>query len=195
MSFVTVVAISEIRKDKNNRNYKLLRMESRANKNIVDPATGEIIPVLARPTKTTITSYEQSYLDEAPDYLWDVEVGQKIYGTIVSREVAPYTFTGSDGNSVTVNRYKVFVEGTQMDDNFEELVARAFASAGRELAVDRSVKVRTAEAAQENTQNSAPSTSGPVTATPEEAFDAPSTEEDEKAKPAHAFSDEVEDEF
>lgn len=132
-NFVKIIAISAERKDKNNRAFKSIVIESPATREVVDKSTGEIMLVTARPKRTTINAYERSYLDDAPHYLYDKEIGDNVFGTIVTKNVTPYTIPFKDGDRM-VDRYTTFVEAAEDDEDFESMVVSTFKQAGHDVA-------------------------------------------------------------
>jgi len=131
-NFVKIISVSETRTDKNNRTYKAIKVESSNSQEVTDPVTGEIFIAVGRPKRSNVIAYEQSYLDDAPHYLYNVPVGTAVYGTIVSKTVVPYTITTPDG-AREVNRYTTFVEASQTDDGYDSIVQKAFENAGHTL--------------------------------------------------------------
>ena len=101
---LTVVKVSEERQDKNGRNYKLITFQSPQHKEVVDVTTGEITLVRMPARTSSITRYEESYLDDKMQYMYDAAVGGKIPGAIVTRKVNEYEI---DGNPVS--RYTTVV--------------------------------------------------------------------------------------
>ena len=134
--FVKVITISEEKEDRNKRIYKTITVESSAVREVTDPETGEIFMARARPKRTNINAYEQQYLDDAPHYLYDTEIGSRVFGGIVSKSVEPYTIPTSKGERV-VERYTTFVEASSDDENFEDIVAKAFENAGHTIVATR----------------------------------------------------------
>ncbi|MDC6350735.1 hypothetical protein PP178_04160 [Zeaxanthinibacter sp. PT1] len=189
-NFVTIIAVSDVKQDKNGRNYKRLRIESPSFEEVVDPITGEIGYALARPIKTTITAYEQSYLDDAPDYLWNAVAGTKVKGSIQRRTVAPYTFKSSNGDTITATKATVFVEANATDEDFDVAVAKALEASGHTL-------VESLESILAKSVNTTPEKEE----VKQEAEKEEEKEEVEEAVAAGAFSvvsddaDELEDEF
>jgi dihydroorotate dehydrogenase len=81
------------------------------------------------PARTSsITRYQESYLDDKMQYMYDAAVDEKIPGAIVTRKVNEYEI---DGNPVS--RYTTVVLGMTNDEGFEAEIARAFKSAGHDL--------------------------------------------------------------
>lgn len=125
---LTVVKLSEERQDKNGRNYKLITFQSPQHREVVDVTTGEITLVRVPARTSSITRYEESYLDDKMQYMYDAAVGEKIPGAIVTRKVNEYEI---DGNPVS--RYTTVVLGMTNDEGFEAEITRAFKSAGHDL--------------------------------------------------------------
>jgi hypothetical protein len=139
---LTVVEVSEARQDKNGRNYKLVTFQTPQHKEVVDETTGEIMLVRMPARTSSITRYEESYLDDKMQYLYDAEVGEKVPGAIVTRSVKEYEIDGRP-----VSMYSTVVLGITNEPSFDSAVKSAFKSAGHEINEDRSVTLPVAERA------------------------------------------------
>lgn len=125
---LTVVKVSEDRQDKNGRNYKVITFQSPQHKEVVDVTTGEITLVRVPARMSSITRYEESYLDDKMQYMYDAQVGEKVPGAIVTRSVNTYEIDGRP-----VSSYSTVVLGMTNDPGFEAQVRAAFKSAGHDL--------------------------------------------------------------
>lgn len=124
---LTVVKVSEDRTDKNGRNYKVVTFQSPNTIEIVDATTGELLNVRVPARRSSITRYEESYLDNQMHYMYDAVVGEKVPGQIVTREVPAYEI---DGRAVT--NYTTVVLGMTNEPAFESAIKQAFKSAGHD---------------------------------------------------------------
>lgn len=125
---LTVVKVSENRQDKNGRNYKVVTFQGPQHKEILDITTGELMTVRVPARTSSITRYEESYLDDKMQYMYDAEVGEKVPGAIVTREVPEYEINGRP-----VYSYSTVVLGMTSEPGFETQVLAAFKSAGHDL--------------------------------------------------------------
>ena len=125
---LTVVKVSDNRQDKNGRNYKLVTFQSPQHKEVVDVTTGEVMLVRMPARTSSITRYEESYLDDKMHYMFDAVEGEKVPGAIVTRAVEEYEIDGRP-----VSAYTTVVLGMTNDPSFETKVRAAFKSAGHEL--------------------------------------------------------------
>lgn len=125
---LTVVKVSEDRQDKNGRNYKLVTFQSPQHKEVVDITTGEVALVRVPARMSSITRYQESYLDDNMQYMYDAVVGEKVPGAIVTRPVAEYEIDGRP-----VYSYTTVVLGMTNEPSFESQVRAAFKSAGHEI--------------------------------------------------------------
>jgi len=125
---LTVVKVSEERTDKNGRNYKVVTFQSPNTIEIVDATTGELLNVRVPARTTSMVRYQESYLNDQMEYLYDATVGEKIPGKIVTEQVAPYEINGRE-----VNTYTTAVLGMTNDSAFDAEIVRAFRSAGHDL--------------------------------------------------------------
>jgi hypothetical protein len=140
---LTVVKVSEERQDKNGRNYKVITFQSPQHKEVVDQTTGEITLVRVPARRSSITRYEESYLDDQMHYMYDAEVGEKVPGAIVSRPVAEYEIDGRP-----VSSYSTVVLGMTNEPGFEAQVRAAFKSAGHDLEEEVSAPAERVSAVQ-----------------------------------------------
>ena len=126
---LTVVKVSEERQDKNGRNYKVITFQSPQHKEVVDQTTGEITLVRVPARRSSITRYQESYLDDQMHYMYDAEMGEKVPGAIVTRSVNEYEIDGRP-----VSTYSTVVLGMTDDSAFDAAIDAAFRSAGHNIA-------------------------------------------------------------
>ncbi len=144
------VISSEIKTDKNNREY-----------NLVGLSTPSKVNGLMMPVRTTaIIAYKENYLStdkkKVQDFGWDAKAGNKLAGDLITRACEMYEIEGvdKDGNSKITEAQSatVFVAGNTDDPGFEVLVLRAFANRGFILdGADASSEEEVAEPAGELT--------------------------------------------
>ena len=125
---LTVVKVSEERQDKNGRNYKVITFQSPQHKEVVDQTTGEITLVRVPARRSSITRYQESYLDDQMHYMYDAEVSEKVPGAIVTRSVDEYEIDGRP-----VSTYSTVVLGMTDDPAFNASIDAAFKSAGHDI--------------------------------------------------------------
>lgn len=133
---LTVVKVSEERQDKNGRNYKVITFQSPQHKEVVDQTTGEITLVRVPARRSSITRYEESYLDDQMQYMYDAEVGEKVPGAIVTRSVNEYEIDGRP-----VSTYSTVVLGMTNEPSFDAQINAAFKSAGHDLSKESTTQV------------------------------------------------------
>ena len=126
---LTVVKVSEERQDKNSRNYKVITFQSPQHKEVVDQTTGEITLVRVPARRSSITRYQESYLDDQMHYMYDAEMGEKVPGAIVTRSVNEYEIDGRP-----VSTYSTVVLGMTNESAFDAAIDAAFRSAGHDIA-------------------------------------------------------------
>jgi hypothetical protein len=133
MKSVKIIA-REVSQDKNGKNYAKLTVETSGKKRIIDEETGEQILVNLPSRSTSVLAWEKNYLDEKPDFGWNLKVGERVAGDIVTRTVVPYEIPVDGDDSRTVNTYSCFVPGdTDERASFDAAIVRAFTRAGREI--------------------------------------------------------------
>lgn len=129
MNLIKVTSVSDIRTDKNGREYKLVEFTNPDHAQVVDETTGELLLVRVQAKRATITQYKESYLNNKPDFMWDAKLGEFTMGEVVTREVAPYQIDGKE-----INTYTTVVFGDNTKPSWEIEVQKAFRSAGHPIA-------------------------------------------------------------
>ena len=131
-NFLKVTNRSEVKQDKNGRNYVTISLQG-SGVEFVQLPTGKVVSarVEVRPAIGR-NGYEQSYLNDQPDFLWSCQKGEDVAGAIVTRNVAPYEIPErikgvETGKMITVTSYTTVVLGNTADDSFETKVAQTFA--------------------------------------------------------------------
>lgn len=127
-SLLTVVKVSEVLLDKNDKEYKKISVQTSSEKEIVDDSTGEVIKMRVAPRESSFTAYKESYLPgNKMQFGWDFKIGAKVAGDIVKKKVEAYTIQKEDG-SITepLHIASVIVLGEDIADNWENLVQAAF---------------------------------------------------------------------
>ena len=139
MKTMTVVAVSEVKTDKNDRSYKTVALRNQTKVNVVDPETGEIFTAHVPAKTAKINAYEESYLDGTPSFLYDLEEGAKVLGKIVTREVEEYEIVNEKG-ARAVRSYSTPVFGNSDQPDWDLNITKAFRSAGHPLPGDVKVE-------------------------------------------------------
>lgn len=100
-----VIAVSEVRQDKNGRNYKVLRLEGLSE--TMENHGGIAVRVKTRGKQVSMTQWEQSYLDDRPSPFYDAKVGEHIAVEIhQATGLVPYEITNaSTGEMREVDSY------------------------------------------------------------------------------------------
>lgn len=125
---------TEVRADKRGNSYKNVKFQT-PNKISVTNEFGEKEIILVPAKISSFNAYEESYLNQKPQYGWDAEVGMTIIGSLVTKEVKPYEIDGREVTSSTV-----FIPGVEEDKLTPSIIAQAFKSKNLTL-VDTSVTV------------------------------------------------------
>lgn len=134
------VKSTEIRTDKNNRQYNYVVLSGQEQESFVLP-TGKVITAIKPVTSSAVIGYEENYLGNQ-DFAWNLKAGQTVFGAVVTRTVPAYDITGQDGVIRTVNTYKTIVFGDTRDTAaFEAEVRRVFKSAGHNLDYAEAVQI------------------------------------------------------
>lgn len=100
-----VIDVSDIREDKNGREYRLLRLQGLT---LTKEVHGGIeVTVKAPGRKVSMTQYKESYLDNNPDAFWDSKVGDHVAVEIyAAQNLESYEIVNQDtGESRDVTSY------------------------------------------------------------------------------------------
>ena len=136
-NIVKKTAESEVKQDKNKREYKLITFgETRFVKNPFGP--GEIMVPDSQSRSTRTVVYKETYLDNKMgigynDPIFNIknpQAGGWALGSIETRECEPYEITGTDGTVRTVNTFTTIVFGDTDSPAFESSVRSSFKSKG-----------------------------------------------------------------
>jgi len=125
---VEVVNVSEIRQDKNGRNYKLLRLQGVTETEEV--IGGKTYTVKQRGKRVSITQYKESYLNDEQDPFFDANVGDMLGIEIHTAQTKPYEIV--DDETGEVREVTSYTFPVIRGDN----PVTTLENAGRELAED-----------------------------------------------------------
>lgn len=136
-NYLIKTAESEVKKDKNDRNYKTVTFTEVVTMNT---PFGEIIKPTNQSASRKINRYEKSYLNNTEELGYSEfifnpnkpERGGLFQGSIERRQVSPYDITNSEG-TIEANSYTTAVFGDTSSPDFESLVKSAFKSQGHEI--------------------------------------------------------------
>lgn len=92
---VEVVEVSELKQDKNGRDYKTIRLQGLSQEEV--NIAGKKYMVKSRTKAVSMNQYKQSYLDDRPDAFFDAQVGDFLNVEIHTAEVKPYDIPLDDG--------------------------------------------------------------------------------------------------
>jgi len=126
---------TEIKTDKNGREYNLVSVET-PSKVATLSATGEKIAVKVKNRASAFTAYKESYLNDKPEFGWDLVKGDHIAGNLETRQVLPYDIEGTDGTIREANSYTAIVLGDTDSPSFAIEVAKAFKAADKTIVVE-----------------------------------------------------------
>jgi len=148
-NFVIKTAESELKQDKNERNYKTVTFTEAV---MMQTPWGLVPKPSTQCVSTKINCYEENYLGkEDPGYndqIFDPQnpsLGGIFMGAIPQRQVEEYEIVSSDGTVRQVEVYKTVVFGDTTSPSWENTVKSAFRSRGHEV-----VETSVADAAAEN---------------------------------------------
>lgn len=125
---LTVTKVSDLKEDKNGRQFKVVTFGSPQQREVLDVTTGELRIVRMPARTSSISRYEESYLNDQPHYMFDAVVGELIPGEIVSASVEPY---GIDDKIVST--YTTVVLGLTGESTFAAAITSAFKAAGHPI--------------------------------------------------------------
>lgn len=127
MTFNEITSVRE-GQDKSGRNFKTITLTCTTFSQMVHPVTGATVNALGNSTVQTLNAWE-SGVDSPYNHLYNAGEGTAVVGTLVSRDVEPYTIEDNIAGNITlrdVNTYTCFVPATADDANFESAVRNAF---------------------------------------------------------------------
>lgn len=153
MNLVQIDSISDVKQDKNGRNFKQLSISSGAKRTVLDKDSGKTYPVFSPGKSTTVNSWEKTYLDDTKHWLYDLKVGSYLDGTIYTAVVEPYIIEDEDGETREVATYTGFVLGFETDAGFESRVRRMILDNGR-LPIESDAAASNFEVAKEHQSSS-----------------------------------------
>lgn len=131
-TLIQKVSETEVKKDKNGKNYKTVYFSKIAKQLVHHPLLGDVVvDVPAKPSGINV--YEASYLDESKQFGYDLAIGQYAMGDIVTKTVPEYEITSKTGEVRTVNTYTTVVFGDDTKDNWNNVVKQAFLSKGHSI--------------------------------------------------------------
>lgn len=136
-NIVTKVAQSELKQDRNTRNYKTVTFSE---VRFVETPFGKMVVPASQAKTTKINCYENNYLGKM-----DVGYNDPIFnqsnpanggwfaGSIETREVGNYDIPTADGGVKTVSTFTTVVFGDTNSPAFESSVKSAFSSKGHNV--------------------------------------------------------------
>ena len=136
-NIVIKTAQSEVKQDKNVRNYKTVTF---GEVRFIETPFGKMVIPASQARTTKINCYENNYLNKM-----DVGYNDPIFnqsnptnggwfaGSIETREVGEYDIPSADGGARTVNTYTTVVFGDTNSPAFESTVKSAFSSKGHNI--------------------------------------------------------------
>jgi len=152
-----VTAVEE-KLDKNGIPFKRITVATAEKKRVQDEFTLEVSTVSVKARKTSFNSFKHNYIELSqlskekqveiakidvaelegiePDFGWNLEVGDKTEGSIVSRKVTPYDIIDRDSGEVlrSVDYYTAAVLGDVNDkESFEQTIKQTFKGNGHPL--------------------------------------------------------------
>ena len=136
-NFVIKTAESELKEDRNTRNYKTVTFTEAV---MMQTPWGLVPKPSTQCVSTKINCYEQNYLGkEDPGYndpIFDARnpsAGGIFMGAIPQRMVEEYEIVSADGSVREVETYKTVVFGDTASPSWENTVKAAFKSRGHEV--------------------------------------------------------------
>jgi hypothetical protein len=136
-NIVVKVAQSELKQDKNTRNYRTITF---GEVRFIETPFGKMVVPASQARTTKINCYENNYLNKM-----DVGYNDPIFnqsnpanggwfaGSIETREVGSYDIPTADGGVRTVSTYTTVVFGDTDSPAFESAVKSAFSSKGHNV--------------------------------------------------------------
>ena len=136
-NIVIKTAQSEIKQDKNGRNYRTITF---GEVRFIDTPFGKMVVPASQARTTKINCYENNYLNKMDVGYADAIFNQSnpanggwFAGSIETREVGSYDIPTADGGVRTVSTYTTVVFGDTDSPAFESAVKSAFSSKGHNV--------------------------------------------------------------
>ncbi|KKN88700.1 hypothetical protein LCGC14_0245910 [marine sediment metagenome] len=133
MSKTVKIITKEVLKDKTKVDYAKLGILEERGEKVTDPVTGEQYFAHSDPKKTSFNAWSKKPWDKegeaSPDLGYNLEVGQRILGSVVTRRVTPYDMPvdPDSGEIRSVDTYSCLVKGdTDNAEEFEIAIERQF---------------------------------------------------------------------
>lgn len=125
---LTVVSVSNVKKDKNKRSFKTIKVRTSDKKSFIND-DGVKVTAKIQPKIGTINSWEESYLDGNQEFTYEFAEGEVILGDVVTLQVEPYEIPNQQTGEIrTVNRFSCVVLGDSTAPSWNSDVAKVFAS-------------------------------------------------------------------
>lgn len=103
MSLLTVISVSEVKADKNGKNYKVVEFSTPNTKKV------DGLNIRVQPKTSSKTFWEESYLNDKMEFGYDFIKGDLVEGNIVTKEVAEYEIQVSEEEVRQVTSYTAVV--------------------------------------------------------------------------------------
>jgi len=139
-NIVIKTAESELKQDKNGRNYKTVTF---GEVRFIETPFGKMVVPASQARTTKINCYENNYLNKMDAGYADPIFNQSnptnggwFAGSIETREVGEYDIPSADGGARTVSTYTTVVFGDTDSPAFESTVKSTFSSKGHNVVVD-----------------------------------------------------------
>jgi hypothetical protein len=137
MNTIVKTSQTEVKQDRNGRNYKTVAFSEVKH---VDTPFGKMLLPASQSKTVKINCYENSYLNKMDagyaDPIFNANNpanGGWFAGSIETREVVGYDITSADGSTKTVTTYTTVVFGDTDSPAYESTVKAAFKSKGHEV--------------------------------------------------------------
>jgi hypothetical protein len=133
MKTMKVIAVSDVKQDKNGRDYKVVTLSNPSVVTMMDVETGELITAKVPPLKSKVTAYKETYLDDTPSFLWDAVEGETVLGSVVTRKVPVYDISDGDVSRKVETYTCAVVANSDDSETWEVAIEKAFKNNGHPL--------------------------------------------------------------
>lgn len=93
-----VINVSELKQDKNDRNFKVLRLQGLTETEEI--IGGKKYTIKGRGKKVSLTQWERSYLNQEPEPFFDADKGDMLAVEIWTAQTEPYDITDDETGEV-----------------------------------------------------------------------------------------------
>jgi len=137
---IKVVKVSDLRLDKNNKEYRTIEFETSNYKIITSEDTGENIKVRIEPRRNKLNVWQESYVNGEPSFGYDYQIGEFVMGDIITANVEEYQIpTKTEPYKTSI--YTCIVLGDSTKDNWNKKIERTFENNNKIIVIPKHISL------------------------------------------------------